>query len=236
MGYTPRSPEPARPRHPPASNPAPPSAFAGADAIVHLAAASLEAPWRQIRDINIDGTWYVFDAARRAGVARLVFASSNHVTGYHRRSRRIGPDDPVRPDSRYGVSKVFGEALGRMHADKYGMSVVCIRIGSCQPRPNDVRMLSTRLSPTDAVNLFRRAVEATGIHFQTVYGVSANHRNFWQDTGNAVLGFEPADNADAFAATVLARKSPDNEPELERHFQGGSFCAAEFTGDPDRID
>ncbi len=208
--------------------------FAGADVVVHLAAASLEAPWAQIQGINIDGTWNVFDAARRTSVGRVVFASSNHVTGYYRRDRRIGPDTPLRPDSRYGVSKTFGEALARMHADKYGMSVICIRIGSCQQRPKDARMLSTWLSHDDTVRLFRCAIDAPGIHFHTVYGVSANDRSFWDDAGNAALGYEPADNAEDFAATVLAR--PKGEPALERLFQGGSFCAAEFTGDPDGID
>ena len=105
-------------------------ATAGIDCVVHLAGQSTEAEWEKVLPLNIEGCYNVFEAARRSGVKRIVFASSNHAVGFHRRERFI--DDTVlpRPDTRYGVSKVFGEALGRLYADKYGLSVACLRIGT----------------------------------------------------------------------------------------------------------
>jgi len=205
------------------------------DAVVHLGGQPVEADWETVHRNNIVGTYNLFEAARRQGVRRVVFASSNHTIGYYRRADRVGPDEPVRPDSRYGVSKVFGEALGRMYADKHGLEVVCLRIGSFRPEPQDVRMLSTWISPRDTVQLTRCALEAPEIHFLVVYGVSANARGWWDDTVAASLGYRPQDDAESYAESVLSRQAPADEPELERTFHGGAFCAMEFSGDPNRI-
>ena len=102
----------------------------GIDCVVHLGGVPREAPWDAILNTNIAGTYNVFEAARLASVKRLIPASSNHVIGYYRTNKSVGVDESPRPDSRYGVSKVFGEALGRLYADKHGMSVACLRIGS----------------------------------------------------------------------------------------------------------
>src|SRR5919201_1640270 len=118
-------------------------AIAGCDACVHLAGQPVEAPFEHILNVNIRGTWAVFEAARREGCLRIVFASSNHATGFHKVGDRIGPESPLRPDTYYGVSKAFGEALGRMYHDKFGIPVACLRIGSALPKPQDVRHLST---------------------------------------------------------------------------------------------
>jgi uronate dehydrogenase len=105
------------------------SAMAGVDAVVHLGGVPTEADWDVIRDANIEGCYQTFEAARLAGVRRMVFASSNHAIGFHERGTRLDGSEPVRPDTRYGVSKVFGEALARYYADKFGLSAVCLRIG-----------------------------------------------------------------------------------------------------------
>ncbi|MCG8547673.1 MAG: NAD(P)-dependent oxidoreductase, partial [Alphaproteobacteria bacterium] len=135
------------------------SACRGIDCVVHLAAIPVEPEdnaWAQILPANIAGTYNVFEAARQAGAKRVVFASSNHVVGFYRRDAVADPDAAMRPDSVYGVSKVFGEALGRLYADKHGMSVACLRIGSFRERPEDRRQIATWISHRDGVQLFRR--------------------------------------------------------------------------------
>lgn len=211
-------------------------AMADVDGVVHLGGVPVENPWEPIHEANIVGCYHAFEAARRAGVRRFVFASSNHVIGYYRRPERIGPDVPPRPDGRYGVSKLFGEGLARLYADKHGLECVCLRIGSFQPEPKDVRMLSTWISHRDTVELVRRALDAPRVHFEVVYGVSANERNWWDNPGGERIGYAPRDNAEDYAAALLARMAPEDEPEIERAFHGGAFCAMEFTGDPDKIE
>jgi uronate dehydrogenase len=217
----------------------------GCDAVVHLGGTPVEAPWEGIHANNIVGAYNLFEAARQQGVKRVVFASSNHVIGFHRRRRPLDGDAALRPDSRYGVSKVFGEALGRLYADKHGLEVVCLRIGSFRLQPTDVRMLSTWISPRDMVDLARAALEAQDVHFEVVYGLSANSRAIWDLTGAERLGYRPQDNAEAYATAILSAPGrtgegpvppASTEPENEQLFHGGSFCTMEFSGDPSRID
>ncbi|HYM98661.1 MAG TPA: NAD(P)-dependent oxidoreductase, partial [Aestuariivirgaceae bacterium] len=134
-------------------------AVAGIDGIVHLGGFSVEGPWETILNANIIGCYNLFEAARRQGVKRIIFASSNHAVGFYPRSRRVGVNSPVRPDSRYGVSKAFGEALGAMYAFKHGIKVTCLRIGNFADAPADVRRLSIFLSPEDLVQLIRIGLE-----------------------------------------------------------------------------
>ncbi len=122
---------------------------AGVDGIVHLGGYSVEGPWQTILNSNIVGCYNLFEAAYRAGVKRVVFASSNHAVGFYPRSERIGTGVTVRPDSRYGVSKAFGEALGAFYADKHGIRVTCLRIGNVTDVPADERRLSIWLKPED---------------------------------------------------------------------------------------
>lgn len=121
----------------------------GIDCIVHLAGQSIEAGWDIILERNVTGLCNLFEAARRKQVKRVIFASSHHAIGFYRRNRIIDTAVPPRPDSRYGVSKAFGEALGRYYADKFGVQVACIRIGVCRRRPEDVRHLSIWISEGD---------------------------------------------------------------------------------------
>ncbi len=176
--------------------------MSGVDAVVHLAAHPVEASFEKIVTDNILTTHIVFEAARRAGVGRVVFASSNHVTGFYGREETIGPDAPVRPDTFYGASKTHGEAVGRLYADKYGIDVVCLRIGSFLDQPTDIRHLSTWLSPRDCQELISCCLEARGLGYLVVYGTSRNTRRWWSNAGWEPLGYRPQDDAETFASEV----------------------------------
>lgn len=203
------------------------SVMKGIDCVIHMAGIPHEESWENILSANIAGCTNVFEAARVAGVKRVVFASSNHAVGFHHRDQRIDADVIVRPDSRYGVSKVYGEAVGRLYADKYGMSVSCLRIGSFRPEPEDLRQLMTWISHRDTVHLVERCIVHPDYHFIIVYGVSNNDRNLWDNSKVAWLGFEPKDNAEAYAADIIAEDAP--EDAVAKAFHGGTYCSAEFS-------
>ena len=211
-------------------------ATTGIDCVVHLAGQSTEAGWDKVLPLNIEGCYNVFDAARKSGVKRIVFASSNHAVGFHRRERFI--DDRVlpRPDTRYGVSKVFGEALGRLYADKYGLSVACLRIGTfIEPdRPRDARQLLTWISHRDMVQLVRRCIDHPHYHFVVVYGVSNNLRSRWDNINAKFLGYRPEDDSEKFAPEILAQGK--KEDVIASQFHGGFYTPIEFAGDPSTID
>jgi len=181
-------------------------ACAGVDAVAHMAAdPRVQAPWEDILQANIIGTYNVYEAARRAGTNTVVFASSNHATGFYEKERvYTTPEMPARPDSYYGVSKCFGEDLGRYYVDAHGLRVICLRIGSFQPRPHGERQLSTWISHRDMAQLVWRAIEAE-VRFGIYYGISGNTRAYW-DIANArrELGYAPEDDAETYAAEILA--------------------------------
>ena len=180
------------------------AAVRGVDAVVHLAASSTgREPWEVILNNNIVGMYTALEAMRLEGVGRMVFASTNHVTGYYERDRRpCYPEMPVRPDSYYGASKAFGEALARFYVDEHGLAVICLRIGSWQPEPRTVRHLSTWLSPRDMAQLTWRAIE-TPLRWGIFYAISGNTRRTW-DIGptQELLGYVPEDDAERYAAQV----------------------------------
>ena len=178
----------------------------GIDSIVHLAGEpSTGSSWPVVLKANIEGTYGIFEAARLAGVKRVIFASSNHATGYYEKeSIYTKPDMLARPDSLYGVSKAFGEDLARFYVDEYGLKAFCLRIGSFQPndsvlnRSSD-RILSTWLSHGDMVQLIQCCLEADSTDFGIYYGISNNTRAYW-DIQNArdELGYSPEDDAEDF--------------------------------------
>ncbi len=192
---------------------------------------AVEGPWEGILNANIIGCYNVFEAARRNGVKRILFPTSNHATGFYRRDQTIDHRVYPKPDSRYGVSKVFGEALGSLYADKYGMEIFCMRIGNVNPVPIDKRRLSILFTPRDLAQLVTIGIEHSGIRFEIVYGVSKNKRS-WYDNANAYrLGYQPEDNSEQWAAEILAREKPGGDPVAEQH-QGGVFCVAEDIPNP----
>ena len=205
----------------------------GVDAIVHLGGFSVEGPWDMILRANIVGCYNLFEAARRNGVKRVLFASSNHATGFFKRDVKIDHRVYPKPDSRYGVSKAFGEQIGSLYADKYGMQVLCMRIGNVTIAPPDKRRLSNWISPRDFARLVSVGIDHPSIRFEIVYGVSANKRS-WYDNSNALrLGYQPQDDAETYAAEVLAKEKP-GDPRAEM-YQGGNFVFAEIGGDPSRL-
>ena len=192
----------------------------GIDAIVHLGGIPGEADLATLTGPNLHGVFHVLDAARRAGVRRVVLASSNHVTGFEPAGRRLAGHEPPRPDSLYGATKAFGEALGHLYADKFGLEVVCLRIGTFAERPHEPRHLSTWLSPADGLRLVVACLSAPSpLGFRVVYGASANTRGWW-DLGPArELGYAPQDDAEAFAGDLAAAgEEPIAGP------QGGEFA------------
>jgi len=202
----------------------------GVDAIVHLGGYSVEGPWPAILQANIVGCYNVFEAARRNRVKRILFATSNHAVGFYPRDQTIDHRVYIKPDGRYGVSKVFGEALGSLYADKYGMEVFLMRIGNVNPVPLDRRRLAIWFSPRDLAQLVSIGIDHPDIRFEIVYGVSGNQRS-WYDNANATrLGYRPQDDAEAYADEVLAREKP-SDPRAEA-YQGGVFVHVEEVPNP----
>jgi uronate dehydrogenase len=202
------------------------AACAGVDAVIHLAAISAEAAWEHIAAVNIEGTYAVFEAARRAGVPRVVYASSNHAVGFAPRGGFPVPDYAFpAPDTYYGVAKVTGEALAALYHHRYGMDAICLRILTCREKPTTTRSLSTWLSPGDAGRLFEACLTVPEPGFRVAYGVSANTRGGWVSLAEArSLGYEPLDDAEAHAAEVIAEHGePDPADPVFAHL-GGEYC------------
>jgi uronate dehydrogenase len=198
----------------------------GCDYIVHLGGKSIEGAFEEILQSNIRGTYNIFEAARKLGKPRILFASSNHAIGFHKRETRLDGGAAQRPDSMYGVSKCFGEALASYYYDKYNLENVCVRIGSCFPEPRDRRMMATWLSPADLTRLIKRVAEAQRIGHTVVYGVSNNLEQWWDNSHAAFLGWVPQDSSEQFRAKVEAATSPSDPDDPAVIFQGGGFAAA----------
>lgn len=216
----------------------------GCDTIVHMA-ASLgairkdgkivgETSWDTILQNNIISTYNIFEAAYAAKVRRVVYASSIHAHGMYRKTTVVGEHLPPRPDSRYGLSKAFGEATGRFFADKYGLEVVCLRIATYKPEPTMIRDLGTWLSPDDAVRLVRAAIETQDVHFDVLYGVSNNKRGLYENPSAKRFGYFPQDDSETFRDTLLSQNLPE-EPELHRLFHAAHLAGSEWDGDLSKI-
>lgn len=210
------------------------AAMEGIDVVVHMGGRGMEAEWEVIHEKNIVGTYNVFEAARRQKVRRVIYASSHHAVGFYRRSSTLDLNVAPRPDGPYGVSKVFGEALGRMYADKHGMSVVSLRIGAFRQKPEDIRHLSVWLSPRDCLQLIIKCIEVQNLHYAVIYGISNNTRSIWDNSGAALIGYKPEDDAEVYLEEVLQKGTP--EGDIATVFHGGHFCQMDFDGDSSRID
>jgi len=205
------------------------------DAVVHLAGISSEDRWDHILRTNIDGTYHAIEAARRAGVGRFVFASSNHAVGFLSRdpSGGIAPDYAFpAPDTYYGVSKVVGEALAALYHHRYGMDAVCLRILSCRDRPTSPRELATWLSPDDAGRLFEAALSMPSPGFRVVWGVSANTRAWFAMEEATALGYHPHDDAEAYVDEILDDHGEPDPNDPRHRFVGGPFTLDTFDVDP----
>jgi uronate dehydrogenase len=201
------------------------AACRGASAVIHLAGISGEAPWAEILQANIHGSYVVFEAARRAGVPRVIFASSNHAVGFSPRERFPVPDYAFpAPDTYYGVAKVTGEALAALYHYRYGLDTISIRILSCFERPRSARSLATWLSPGDAGRLFEACLTVPDPGFRVVFGVSANTRGGWVSLREAeALGYAPQDDAESLAGEVIAEFGEPDPGDPVFSYLGGEF-------------
>ena len=206
--------------------PAVDSLVTGCDAILHLGGKSIEGTFEEILQSNIRGTYNLFDAARRFGKPRILFASSNHAIGFHTRETRLDASARLRPDSLYGLSKCFGENLAQYYFDKFEVESVSVRIGSCFEKPKDRRMLATWLSPADFVRLIKSVFDAPRVGCSVVYGASNNREQWWDNQAAGFLGWTPQDSSEPYRADIeAATAKPDpNDPAVI--FQGGAFAAA----------
>lgn len=198
------------------------AAVAGCGAIVHFGAVSVEDGFERILQSNIVGTQNLFDAARRHGVKRIVYASSIHVVGYYPTTERIDADAPPRPDSYYAVSKVFGEALARLYVEKEAFEVACLRIGVALPEPTAPRNLWTWLSTADLLRLVDTYIDAERLGFTIVYGISGNDRRWWTNE-RADPPFVPGDNAERYAARLLPHGDTRDPADPGVRYHGGPF-------------
>ncbi len=202
----------------------------GVDAIVHMAGiVSPTLSWDDALRNNIGPSYNIYEAARANGVRRVVFASSIHAHGFVFRDQKISDKSLFRPDSFYGLAKVFGEVIGRLYADKHGLEVICLRIASFRPEPTTERELGTWLSPRDAVQLVSRSLDASGIDFIALYGVSNNNRGLYDTSNWNRIGYEPVDDSGDFAEKIKAGEPAVSEPELERRFHGAHYVSPGFS-------
>jgi len=193
------------------------------DAVVHMGGVSTEQPFDLIVRANIVGVYNLYEAARVQGVRRVVFASSNHVTGFYRQDEVITPAMPARPDGHYGISKAYGESLSRFYFDRYGIETVCLRIGSSFPAPKDRRMLATWLSYDDLDRLVVAALTCPMAGHSIIYGVSANSASWWDNETAAHIGYQPRDSSEPFRAAIEDRAPHPDGSDPAAIYQGGAF-------------
>jgi uronate dehydrogenase len=198
----------------------------GVDAVLHFGGISAEAPFDLIMQANIVGVANLYEAVHKMGVKRVVFASSNHATGYYRTTDMIDADMPVRPDGMYGVSKCFGEALSRYYYDRFGIETVCIRIGSAFPEPTSARMLTTYFSYDDLVESLYRSLVTPRVGHTILFGVSDNPGKWWDNRQAAHLGFIAKDSSARFAANFPFDGTYPAPDDVCAIFQGGPSLLA----------
>ncbi len=203
---------------------------AGCDAIVHLGGVSVERPFEEVLEANIKGVFHIYEGARRHGTKRVVFASSNHVIGFHKQTETLDATAQKRPDGYYGLSKSFGEDVAQFYFDRYGIETVSIRIGSSFSEPANRRMMSTWLSYRDLTTLVDKALFTPDVGHTIVYGMSANRDVWWDNRGAARLGFVARDSSEVFRAKIEAQP-PVAPTDPNAIYQGGGFTAQGPFGD-----
>lgn len=206
----------------------------GVDVLVHMAGTSVERPLPEIIENNLVALHQVYEGARRHGVRRIVFASSNHAFGMYPVDAKLKLDAPVRPDGFYGLSKVWGEAMARMYWDKHGIEGVALRIGTTMGQPPDnERQLSTWMGTDDLVQLVMRSIEATDIGYAAVWGISDNTRAYYDLAEGNAIGYRPTQNAERWADEIAKRPNPLDP--VARRFQGGQFVTLDYTAERGRV-
>jgi uronate dehydrogenase len=186
----------------------------------------VERPFEEIIGPNIRGLYHIYEAARREG-ARVIFASSNHSVGFHERTESLTAETQFLPDGFYGLSKAYGELMGRLYWFKHGVESVNIRIGSACPEPVNARMLASWMSYADLTRLIERCVLTEKVGCRVVWGASDNARmTWWRDDEREALGWAPRDSADPFAGQLSGKVSGD---PVEERYMGGAFCSIDYS-------
>jgi len=204
----------------------------GAEMVVHFGAIVDELPFEQMWGPNFVGSYNIWQAGLEHGVRRIVYASSIHAMGMYPKTVAIDAEMPKRPDTYYGLAKCFTEDLGRMFWEKEGLESVHLRIYSATSRPGNARALGSWLSPDDLVQLVTRAVDTPVVGFTVCYGVSNNDRSPVDNSGASHLGYRPKDNAESFAAEILAETGPADLSDLGQTCHGGPFASAKLGVSP----
>ncbi|MSP04676.1 MAG: NAD(P)-dependent oxidoreductase [Acetobacteraceae bacterium] len=198
----------------------------GCSTILHFGGVSTEHPFEDIIGPNIRGLYHIYEAARREQ-ARVIFASSNHSIGFYDRIHSITPEQPFRPDGYYGLSKAYGELIGRLYWDKHDVESIFVRIGSAYPEPIDARMLATWLSYDDLATMMTRCVLAEKVTCHVIWGASNNTRmTWWHGDARDQIGWAPKDSADPFAGQMAGKVSTN---AIAESHMGGAFCAVGYS-------
>jgi uronate dehydrogenase len=201
----------------------------GCGAILHFGGISTDNPFEVVLGPNIRGLFHIYEAARRER-ARVLFASSNHAIGFHERpsgnAELLDADCAFRPDSFYGLSKAYGELMGRLYWDKHGVENLNVRIGSSFPEPVDARMLSTWLSYADLARMMEAFLTAPKVGHAVIWGASDNPATYWGRDHRDRIGWQPQDSAEPFRDKVGTKLS--GNPVTER-YQGGGYTAEGYT-------
>ena len=197
----------------------------GCGMILHFGGVSTEHPFEDVIGPNIRGLYHIYEAARREG-ARVLFASSNHSIGFHERDTPLDDDCQFMPDGYYGLSKAYGELMGRMYWFKHGVENVNVRIGSSFPEPIDARMLSTWLSYADLTRLCVAATMAPKTESCVIWGASNNSRTYWRHDARETISWLPQDSADPFAAQMAGKVSAN---PIQERYQGGGYTVMDYT-------
>ncbi len=196
----------------------------GADMVVHFGAIGDEAPMDQLWGPNFYGAYTVWEAAYRNKLRRVVYASSIHAVGMHKKTDFIGIDAPHKPDTFYGLAKCFAEDLASLYWAKRGLESVCLRILSCAQVTNP-RAVGSWLSYDDLIHLVQRAIDTPITGFSVVYGVSNNDRAPVDNAKAQHLGYRPKDNAEEFAAEIYAEAGPLDPHDPANTHHGGPFAS-----------
>jgi len=199
----------------------------GADMVVHFGAIVDEKPFMELLGPNFVGSYNVWESAYQAGARRVVYASSIHAVGMHKKSDFIGIDAPHKPDTFYGLAKCFTEDLGSMYWDKRQLESVHLRILSAA-QVNNSRALGSWLSYDDLIQLVTRAVDTPSVGFSVIYGVSNNDRAPVDNAKASFLGYRPKDNAEQFAEKVLAEEGPVDITDPGQMCHGGPFAKVDL--------
>ena len=195
----------------------------GVNAVVHFGGVSTEASWASVLAPNIIGLYNLYEGARKQGVQRIVFASSNHATGFYKQSETIGVDAAPRPDGFYGLSKAFGEDISRFYFDRHGIETACLRIGSSFPEPVDRRMLASWLSYDNLYRLLTACLTTPVLGHSIIYGMSDNSVTWWSNDKARHIGYKPQDSSDRFRDVIYAQTAAPDLADPAVQFQGGGF-------------